>query len=278
MSSEKIEGLYLTPWQTLSVVGPDAASWLNGIATGDVLGVSPGRACWSSLLTKQGKVQADLQIVGTTDHLLLGVTSGDARAVQETLDGYLVMEDAEIEPSEKSWVLALGETSVKSLEAMDWTGGRVDWSDVEVGVFVAEGEELSSIEKRSDLITDAEFFNWCIRHGVPRFGVDYTSSDNLHAAGLERRTVDWSKGCYLGQEVVCMQDMRGKVKQRLVRLLAPDLITKAGEPVFSTDGTELGKVTSAARGVAIASVRAAGYEPGTRLRVGSTDVSVSALR
>ncbi len=278
MSSEKIEGLYLPPWQTLSVVGPDAASWLNGIATGDVLGVRPGRACWSSLLTKQGKVQADLQIVGTSDQLFLGVTSGDAGAVRETLDGYLVMEDAEIEASEKRWVVGLGEVNTKGLEHMDWVGGRVDWSNVEVGVFVAEGEDLASIEKRSDRITDGDFATWCIRHGVPRFGVDYTSSDNLHAAALERRTVDWSKGCYLGQEVVCMQDMRGKVKQRLVRLFAPDLSTQGGEPVFSLDGIELGKVTSAAPGAAIASVRAAGYEPGTQLRVGSTAVSVSALR
>lgn len=278
MTLEKIEGLYFAPWETLRVVGPDAASWLNGIATGDVLSVRPGRACWSSLLTKQGKVQADLQVVGTADQLFLAVTSGDAGAVRDTLDGYLVMEDAEIEPSDQRWLLGLGSEACERLEALSLVGGRVTWTNEDVGVFVTNPDGQTSIHVGAPRLTDEQFAHWCIQQGMPRFGVDYSSSDNLHAAALERRTVDWSKGCYLGQEVVCMQDMRGKVKQRLVHLLSPELTATAGDLVFSTDGVELGKVTSAIPGIAIASVRAAGYEPGTQLRIGSTSVSVATLR
>ena len=57
-----------------------------------------------------------------------------------------------------------------------------------------------------------------IERAVPAYGTDYDDRDNPHDASLERRAVSWTKGCYLGQEVVCMQDMRGKLKRRIVTL------------------------------------------------------------
>ena len=121
---------------------------------------------------------------------------------------------------------------------------------------------------------------WCIEHGVPRFGVDYSSSDNLHAASLERRTVSWSKGCYLGQEVVCMQDMRGKVNRRLVSLQTESSLDDSllGEPLKNEEDTVVGEVKSLFEKCAIVSVKSPHFEEGSLLKLGPTTGRVKPLR
>jgi hypothetical protein len=98
--------------------------------------------------------------------------------------------------------------------------------------------------------SDADWEVFRITEVLGRFGVDFGETDNPHEAALDRRAVSWSKGCYLGQEVVCMQDMRGKLKRRLVALqldTAGDL-PQAGSPVTTNDGAEaVGELTSVAR-------------------------------
>jgi folate-binding protein YgfZ len=86
-----------------------------------------------------------------------------------------------------------------------------------------------------------------VERGFPEFGVDYDGSDRPHEAALDRRAVSWSKGCYLGQEVVCMQDMRGKVKRsiRVLRVDAPsDARLEAGATLVKGNGDVVGNITS----------------------------------
>ena len=83
-----------------------------------------------------------------------------------------------------------------------------------------------------------------IERAVPVYGTDYDDRDNPHDASLERRAVSWTKGCYLGQEVVCMQDMRGKLKRRVVTLeLEAGTASDAGT-VVDAEGNDVGEVTS----------------------------------
>jgi folate-binding protein YgfZ len=269
-------------WPALRVYGPDAATWLNGIVTCDVLSVRPGRAVWGSLLTKQGKIQADLQIVGRSEELIVFLSGGDAVEILSTLDGYLVMEDAEIEQSPAQAILAVGASPRALLESLGFQSSQLPWG-VEAGphVVAVSPEQWSALQKQSEvaeLLVGAEQWGaYLTSSGLPRFGVDYTSSDNPHAASLERRTVDWSKGCYLGQEVVCMQDMRGKVKRRLVRLRASGAVLLTSGHDVVHESAVVGRVTSSAGTVALASIQAPYFEPGTKLLVGATPVEVESL-
>jgi folate-binding protein YgfZ len=118
----------------------------------------------------------------------------------------------------------------------------------------------------------------------PEFGVDYTSTDNPHEASLDRRAIAWDKGCYLGQEVVCMQDMRGKLKRRVVGIhLAGDAVPAPGTEVRSAaSGEVVGLVTSAGRGerrgtpLALAMLKAPHFEPGQAVLVGEVQGTVLA--
>ncbi|HET9933577.1 MAG TPA: hypothetical protein VFQ35_22885, partial [Polyangiaceae bacterium] len=76
--------------RTLRVTGKDAVSWLNGIVTCDCASVDERRGTLGLLLTKQGKIVTDLEIVRSGESLLLGVDANLFDSVRELLDRYLV--------------------------------------------------------------------------------------------------------------------------------------------------------------------------------------------
>lgn len=271
--------LTFVDWPALLVRGPDAAAWLHGIVTCDVHAARPDRAVWGSLLTKQGKVFADLLVVGSTERIEIALPAGNGAQVLTELGRYLVMEDAEIEPNEVKFVVVYGSRLSEEIRESGVSIALLPWGPPDL--YVAWGSEAEIAVLRAkhggDTLDEAAFGRWLTLCGIPQFGLDYGSEDNLHAASLERRTVDWSKGCYLGQEVVCMQDMRGKVKRRLVQLRGDGGSIIPGGEITTEDGKSVGRVTSSAGKVAMASVTAPYFESQSRLFAGGLPVNVEQL-
>lgn len=264
-------------WSTLRVVGPDASTWLNGIVTCDVTGVRPGHGVWGTLLTKQGKIAAELQIVGRPDDLFVGISGGNAEEILRVLDGYVVMEDCEIEASSLKWLLFIDPERPDEEGTANELRGRLHWGSRQISYILAGSEQSSSFRTNfgEELLSPEEWRKWLTDAGIPQFGLDYDSGDNLHAASLERRTVDWSKGCYLGQEVVCMQDMRGKVRRRLVALKPSDAsILKPGADLKNDEGETVGQITSVGHHRAIGMVRGPEFADNTRLHFDAVELLV----
>ncbi|MDF2696940.1 MAG: Folate-dependent protein for Fe/S cluster synthesis/repair in oxidative stress, partial [Labilithrix sp.] len=87
------------------VRGKDRTSWLNGLVTCDLARLEPGAAAYGLVVEKKGRIQTDFFALpgaadATGDHLALAVPRDVRDAIVETLDHYLVMEDAELEPAE----------------------------------------------------------------------------------------------------------------------------------------------------------------------------------
>ena len=266
---------YRLPRDTLVVRGPDRKTWLDGLLTNKVVDVAPGenaatgRAGYGLLLTKQGKIVTDAFLLDTGQLLYVGVAPGRGGSVRELLDRYLVMEDAELDAPERapSWyvaeagagpapaVLASGQLSLGGLQA-----------------------ELGLTEQSLPLPAADDFL---ATHGLGVFGVDFGERDNPHEASLDRIAVSWTKGCYLGQEVVCMQDMRGKVKRRLVALEGSAQLLEAvpvAAEVLGPDGSVAGQVTSVHASPAgarvLASISSSALESQAALEVGGLPLRV----
>lgn len=285
-------------WPTLLVTGPDAATWLNGIVTGDVLGATRGASVWGLLLSKHGKIQANLLIVGRKGQLWIAVMGGDAGQIVTTLEKYLVMEDAELSSAqaELSWALIADATDAELTrlrEHFPVAGGPGPESWLGPHPFGPARGHVLAVERRVEVLREeletlgfacrepdgVDWLGQRLAWGIPELGRDFTSADNPHEASLDRRAVDWNKGCYLGQEVVCMQDMRGKIKRRIARVqvepgAAVDLVS--GDEVTS-DGAAIGAVTSALGGAGFVQLKAPHYEPGTRVLVGGAPAIVHSL-
>ncbi|MEP7053334.1 MAG: hypothetical protein ABJB12_23425, partial [Pseudomonadota bacterium] len=247
---------------TLAVTGSEAKSWLNGLVSCDVLKVSPGQGAFGLVLNKQGKIQSEVEVVATARGLLLGVSPGVAEKLSAALDKFLVMEDAELSNATDAyaWVdfhgTGAGALATSVAEACGGTAAIINFTSRGGATVVVERGQLLELQRfveRTPALSwasDAEWEAFRISQALGQFGVDFGEADNPHEAALDRRAVSWNKGCYLGQEVVCMQDMRGKLKRRLVALEfgAHADLPPVGSAVTTPDGVEaVGELTSVVR-------------------------------
>lgn len=260
--------------ETLVVSGPERLSWLNGVVTCDVRDLGPGRAAFGLALSRTGKIHSDLWLAANADQVLIAVAPGTGQVLLQELQRMLIMEDAEIEHvARASWLTVHGPAAASvtaeltsSLPAR--ASGEIALLHPGDFALVADAvaDALSSAGPDVCFGTEADWQALRIEHGLPLFGVDFDGRANPHDASLERRAVSWSKGCYLGQEVVCMQDMRGKPKYRMVPLqLAGEVSAAVGETVSDAQGAAVGEITSFAPSQRLASSVAL-----ARLAVGAT--------
>jgi tRNA-modifying protein YgfZ len=234
------KGVFALPRDTLLVRGADRKTWLDGLLTCAVTSAAVGTAVYGLLLTKQGKIVTDAYLLDDGSRLWLGVARGHGASVRDLLDRYLVMEDAELELSSEplAWRIVANPAPADTAGAL--AEGALGLSALQAQLYLTR-EPAGALPDAAELLAE---------HGLGVFGVDFNERDNPHEASLDRIAVSWTKGCYLGQEVVCMQDMRGKVKRRLVALDAsPALLAAVAPPkeVLAADGSVAGQVSSVHR-------------------------------
>jgi folate-binding protein YgfZ len=278
----------------LVVTGKDRVSWLNGLMTCDLLKGGPGEARYGLVVVRSGKVLADAVVVSSDESTLLAVKGTLRAGLRAHLDHHLVMEDAEISPDAAFEVWALhGPRSgdvLRAARAAGAAGGVVDRTGLGGAIVLAAAEHAgavaaairSAVQAAGGAVGDAEGWEALrLERGLPRFGVDFDEKMYPQEASLERVAVSFDKGCYLGQEVVCMLEMRGHVKRRLVPIvLEGDGVPLRGAAVTDESGASVGEVTSAAasptlrRPVALALLKRAQAEPGQTVLVGGRRAEV----
>lgn len=273
---------------TVVLRGSERVAWLNGLVTCDLATRPSGEATYGLLLEKKGKIRADLLVVDEGDTLVLVVPAAARAAVLEALDHHLVMEDVDLAeaPHEvallhgpKARALADAAGVPSSADARWGLGSRV--------VLLAPGGDgLRRLLDGARALGGGEASPGAggalaVARFVPQFGSDFDGGYYPQEAALEARAVSFSKGCYLGQEVVYMLEHRGREKQRLVPLaLEGDALPAPGAAVLDEAGGAIGAVRSAARTEAglraIALVKRAHAEPGASLRVDGAPAHVLA--
>jgi folate-binding protein YgfZ len=281
---------------TLVVTGSERLSWLQGILTCDVAELRAGEGAWGLLLTRQGKILADVLVVAGETAAYLGVVRDAVGRTRDYLGTFLIMEDADLsdESAEHAWITLHGpEASAIARRVAAEHGGSPAGIDVTgLGGAALVIDRAAAAAARAAVLADRaqpqpveataeDFLRLRVERLVPLYGVDMDEQRSPHEVSLDRRTVSWSKGCYLGQEAVCMQDMRGKVKRRLalVRVTAP-IPPAAGTKVLDESGAVVGETRSAANSAlvggpaALAFLTAAVAVPGVRLTVGGASAEV----
>ncbi len=125
-----------------------------------------------------------------------------------------------------------------------------------------------------------------VRAGVPRIGVDFGENTYPQEAGLKQRAVSFNKGCYLGQEVICMLENRGQLSRRLVQLELPGAqALPAGTQCADAEGKRVGELTSVAvtelpsgpTSLALAYLKRPLAEVGAKVRAGEHEWTVRAI-
>jgi folate-binding protein YgfZ len=275
----------------LRVSGGDVERYLNGQITNDLRKADTTSAIQASILNAKGKLSAHVFISKETDQAYFldadVELSGD---LAPRLERYIIADDVQIEDvTERFSLFHFVGGSAPAAPA----GGRVVASE-RFGLpgwdLWADGVRPSQLQERfgSDYTrcdeTCAEIFR--IERGIPRWGHELTSEFIPVEANLEATSIDYAKGCYIGQEVISRMKMSGQTNKRLcgVISLSDQALTK-GTPLASEDEPikEVGIVTSAARSVRLGKEIGLGYVKrghnanGTRLLAGGVPVEIVPL-
>jgi folate-binding protein YgfZ len=204
--------------RAVEVTGSDAGRWLNDLVTAAVEDIPPGGTARSLLLTATGRVRADFHIVRTDGGFLLLQEPDQPAAIDDLLRPYVLSSDVALQRAAGARVVLLPSDR-------GWTVAR------------AAGDRAVEASAEAGEV-------WRIRRGVPRFPTDLDEESLPAEAGLEY-LIDFTKGCFLGQEAVAKVRNLGH-PPRVVLALRAAVPARSGEPVLA-DGRDVGAVSSAAR-------------------------------
>jgi folate-binding protein YgfZ len=278
-------GFWLRPDLTVvRVQGDDRLSWLNGQVTTDLRALENAGSVHALAVHVRGKIMADLWVVAKTDELLIVIPKAASAALLESFERYIIMEDVTLMPAPEVQVLSVVGPEASQLAAAGSAGAATGYVCDELGIggyaFVGESAALGSIaaslQAAGAVSIDEHGYELArLRLGVPRFGFDFGERSYPQEAGL-KQLVSFAKGCYLGQEVVCTLENRGKLTRRLALFQGPAAdgggeVPASGTSLKTASDETPGEVTSAVYDPDLAAVLALGYvkrahaAPGTTL-------------
>ncbi|HEX8811700.1 MAG TPA: folate-binding protein [Terracidiphilus sp.] len=294
----------------IALTGSDRVRWLNGMVTNNIRDLAQGRGVYAFLLNPQGHILGDLYAYHRGDSLIIDTDQSQAEKLLATFDHYIIMDDVEVE-NISAQLTAVGITGPKAHEVLRSAGIEIEqleplqFVDVtwqKLALTVVRGD-TASVESYELWLTPDQVPFLCdalvkagaapvgttalellrIAAGIPRYGKDIRERD-LPQETEQQRALHFSKGCYIGQEIVERIRSRGNVHRKFtgfeVQGALPDMGTK-----IQADGRDIGEITTVAslplasgeRRVALGYIRRELGTPGKQFQVGSTQLSVAAL-
>jgi len=233
------EGNWLAPAQPDVVwfSGGDALRFLNDIISQEIGNMGPGDSRRSFLLEPQGKLRFLLRVIRDGDRYGLITEDGRGGELASALGRYRIRVDVDITEEEGGTWIVVGERN----------GYDVSWPGVQRSLVFGDRPDLPEG-------SEAEYERLRILAGEPKWGVDVDNGTIPHESGLVPASVDFTKGCFLGQELVARIDSRGGNTPRHLRHLRSGSAISPGDLV-TANGDEVGVVSSAGDGLALAMLK-----------------------
>jgi folate-binding protein YgfZ len=296
-------------WMDLSnrgkirVLGEDRARLLHAMTTQDVQSLTPGQGAYAFFLNAQGRILGDVNVFCSEDSFLLDTEPETRRKLFDHIDRYIIADDVTLEDATGE-MATIGIEGPRAAAILEHLGAPVPEADYDTrawsGMTIARVSPTGAggffvflnPAKKADLIAAIEAAGIAeatpddartvrIEHGRPRYGEEITERYLVQETG-QLQAVHFSKGCYLGQEIVERVRSRAQIHRVLRRMEvdSPDL-PAAGSKFKSADGqADAGEIASAALSPALGKVAALAYvrtqfaEPGTELRLGDVRARV----
>jgi folate-binding protein YgfZ len=301
----------LSPRGRIEVDGSEAVQFLNGLITNDVKTLKPGTWMRAAFPNVQGRLLAEVRVLRLGDgRFLFDAEAASTERVLKTLERFTLAGDFRVKDLTEEVALISVQGSgagdvVRLLfgeEASRLDRGRVgqlNWKDRPIHFIRAshtaeDGFDCYVSAADGALLWDA-FLNsgarpvgyealdmLRIEAGVPRYGAD-TDETNVVLEAVADDAVSFTKGCYVGQEIIARIHWRGHVAKKLTGLRFDDAgETKAGDKIATTDGKEIGRLTSLTFSPRLEALIALGYvkydylAPGTAVRVLASESELAA--
>ncbi len=307
----------------IAVGGSDRADYLQGQLTNDVVALADSEGCYAAHLTSTGRIIADMDVLSVGDRVFLDVDGGVKNALVSSFQELIFAEDVVVSDWTDNWtsygvsgpdasrvltaalkgIGTQGEPSAKTLgnyQVARLLAGNVSLIVARTDFLGMPGFSLWVEREGADSLRGALIDSGCtevdatvadvvrIENGRPLFPPDLRDGVIPLEAGIEDRAISFTKGCYVGQEVIIriLHRGKGRVARRLtgLGLDSSDLASSppVGSLVWSGD-KEAGRLTSVALSPAVGSLVALGYlarehlEPGTVLEADTPSGRLTAV-
>ena len=257
----------------LKAAGTDALDLLNRLSTNEVVDLEPGQGAPTILTTDKGRILDVIIVINAGEHILLLTSPGMQGPVIAFLDKYTIMEDLTLEdvssatatlavwgPESQEHLAKAASADLSSLQPYHSlaaeVGGRpvrlisYSFADLPGYYLISSVEDASAVWRG---LADAGITPMGaeasetarIAQGMPAHGSEMSDDFNPLEAGLIG-AIDFTKGCYIGQEVIARLDTYKKVQKYLVKLAFAEGSTVAPGALLTHEGKPVGKVTSVA--------------------------------
>ena len=264
-----------SPEAWLRVRGPDAADFLQGQCTQELRKLKQGQTTWALWLSIKGRVQAEsLVLRGADDVWWLWSAHSAGAVVAARLEEFIIADDVTVEnfgaavdtgsgweqvtlagAAAEAWLREerSGEEPPRAGAWVEFRGGLLfagrrgrtqvwEWLRAVGAVEAAEAlpAELGEL-REEDLVRGR------IAAGVPAIPGEFGPQDLPQEAGLEEVAISFTKGCYLGQEVMARLHAMGRVRRRLVRVAGEGGAPASGVALFVVEalGKSVGELRAA---------------------------------
>ncbi len=229
----------LGPAAALRVVGPDREKWLQGMQSNDLAAAPYGGAVAGLFLGGKGRLVAEGLLWRRPDEVLVTTEATRLEVLRLHLDKLLIMEECELLEAPALRRLRY----FPSATPPDAPPGIVGSAQpLGLELLLPEDEAQALLKTLPDRPRADVVEAWRIAIGVPQWGKDLDEETTPIEAGLDPM-LSFSKGCYVGQEVVAMATYRGRVAWNLVRLEVEGRAPAPGTRLDPQRGPK-GRVTS----------------------------------
>ncbi len=283
----------------VTVTGRDRQAFLQGMLTNDVKGLTPGKGTAAAFLDAHGKVMALLHVYALEDRLLIELPPSLTEKTLERLDHFLISEKAYFEAADAAYVVLSVQGAGAAGLLARLTGQSLELAQYEHVEVAIAGVPVRVIHRREGGVPG--FHCWTaadhgaalwralveagavpagmraldtlrVEAGVAWYGRDVDETMIFPETRLEE-LVSFTKGCYIGQEVVARVKYRGHVNRAISGLvLEGDRVPAHGARMIA-EGKDVGRVTSAVRSptlgrpIALGLLRREHFEPGSPVDV-----------
>jgi folate-binding protein YgfZ len=213
----------------IAVTGPDAVGFLQGLVTSDVEGLAPGMAGYAALLTPQGKILFDFLLQRQDDGFLIDCATSQCEALIKRLGFYKLRAKVTVAPRDDLKVV-VAETPAAGL-----------FEDPRIAALGFRGTSAG------DFAENRSYAARRIGLGIADSEADIGSGELFpHEANLDQLNgLSFTKGCYVGQEVVSRMEHRGTARSRIVPLKLDGHAPAKGTPI-QAGAKQIGTMLSSA--------------------------------
>ena len=267
--------IYRPNRQLFSITGRDRVRWLNGMVTNNIRDLAPGRGVYSFVLNSQGHILGDLYVFNRGENLIAEIENSQAEALLQILKRYIIMDKVEIEDLNGKFVV-LGIAGPKSADLLASAGlgqslEQLQFAELPSNGSISNGSMMTVVRDHNpsfagyeiwapaeevetvwnslvsagvEEVHDQALEMFRILRGIPKVGQDIRERALPHETGQER-ALNYTKGCYIGQEIVERIRARGNVHKTFVGFEVEGPLPAAGTKIQS-GGKDVGELTTIA--------------------------------